>query len=313
MTSAIDPRSPEVSAGLKRLVDSHGFSFQYAVLLEALRMEQPDPFSMKWRYEAHEFPVEVRGIGTKIDFVLKAVLHSTGNECFLLAECKRANPSLSDWCFLRAPYLMEDKSAMVEQLNVLWDKPGNRPTVAVEPGTRFLWPWIVSDSYPQRPYHIALELRNRREKGDPGGKGRDAIEEAATQLLRGLNGFVEVLDANPHVLVRPRQGSTSAGRSTISILPVIFTTANIWTTEVELGQADLSTGKLTIEDLEATSVKWVRYRYHQSPGITHSLQWANRAQSWEGRSLVEFVYNSFARDIMIVNAEAVGEFLSYSF
>ena len=305
-----NPPSNEVGAGLKKIVNRHGYNFQFAVLNEALKLENAWTPRWRWDYAAHEFPVEVKGSGAKIDFILKTILYNDVHECFLMAECKRADPKLSNWCFLRTPRLKKDEEALLEQVTIL--KNGN--VITGEPNRSPYLPTVDNGGDLARPYHLGLELKSRQEKGDAGGGGRDAIEEAATQLLRGLNGFVVLLHSNPSIVGRPPKGIINAESRRISFLPVIFTTANIFTTEVELGQADLRTGNLTVQELNATPAKWVRYRYHQSPGITHSIDTTDKSKrELEPGALLELLDRSYARDIIIVGATAVGEFLKRRF
>ena len=78
---------------LQKRLDQHGYGFQYA-LIRHLREK-----GLSWYLQATEFPVEVGEKHTRIDFVLK---YGSRN-VYLVAECKRANPALSNWCFIRAP------------------------------------------------------------------------------------------------------------------------------------------------------------------------------------------------------------------
>lgn len=291
-----------IDAGLKKLVNTHGQAFQYAVLNKAIGL-----FNSRrsgWRYEAHELPVEVNGQGARVDFVLKKVLHNDIHECFLLAECKRANPRLSNWCFFRAP-VTDDHLAILEQVNVHADG------IFVEPPeeTPYL-PRAEGGADMDPAYHVGLELKSRQQKGDSSGTGRDEIEKACTQVLRGVNGFLNLLSAHPHVVGPLPQDVPDNGARKISVLPVIFTTANTRVSEVELGQADLGTGNLTVEDLQTREVDWVRLRYHQSPGLEHSV--ASEGSATDGRrkdNLLGLLKYSYARDIVVVNSDGIGRFL----
>jgi hypothetical protein len=97
----------------KGSLDRHGYGFQYRVLKAAndLFRENTSFFA----FEVAEFPVEVQSSDTKVDFILRRTVGpfirrdgtastSRRRPLFLVAECKRANPALSDWCFLRAPF-----------------------------------------------------------------------------------------------------------------------------------------------------------------------------------------------------------------
>jgi hypothetical protein len=74
-------------------------------------------------------------------------------------------------------------------------------------------------------FHIALEVKTGQ-KGDPGGSGRGAVEEAATPVLRSQNGFATFLARNPEFFDRARFDQPDK-RGLISLLPVIFTTAEL--------------------------------------------------------------------------------------
>ncbi len=99
----------------------------------------------------------------------------------IVGECKRANPALRNWCFLRAPYREDSSlssSVFVEDLS--WSPTGD-PACAVT---------TLFNS--ENIYHLGIEVKSS-EKGNPCDKGRGAIEEAATQVMRCTNGFVEFL------------------------------------------------------------------------------------------------------------------------
>ena len=88
-------------------LNQHGYGFQYSVLQTAWTFEQSNNSSFV--FEVAEFPVEVQNAGTRIDFILRRSkpnirISNSERPLFLVAECKRANPALADWCFVRAPF-----------------------------------------------------------------------------------------------------------------------------------------------------------------------------------------------------------------
>ena len=89
----------KLERALTHSLNIHGFSFQYAVLKEAKVCfdERKSP----WVFEVSEFPVAVKETPTHIDFILK----NSSEPFYIVAECKRANPALSNWCFVKAPYV----------------------------------------------------------------------------------------------------------------------------------------------------------------------------------------------------------------
>src|SRR5215475_4091880 len=111
MTMKTRDKEPVLKASVKTL-NEHGYGFQYAALQKV--RELFDSGKSSFRVEGSEFPVAVgpdENSNTKIDFVAerlgKMPAHTDkgrGPKIFLLAECKRANPAYSDWCFIKAPF-----------------------------------------------------------------------------------------------------------------------------------------------------------------------------------------------------------------
>lgn len=95
-------------------LNEHGYSFQQSVL--KLAQDLIEQGKSSWVFQVGEFPVEVRDKGTHVDFVLQRVLkmdsrikHKDEQTTLMIAECKRANPAYSNWCFAKSPYLFRDK------------------------------------------------------------------------------------------------------------------------------------------------------------------------------------------------------------
>ena len=95
MTAKKDDQQDSITNGFEKILNNQGYGFQYAVInkVQELARNNESP----WISPVPEFPVEVQGYGTRIDFVLRNKHHPY----YLIAECKRANPSLSDWCFIK--------------------------------------------------------------------------------------------------------------------------------------------------------------------------------------------------------------------
>jgi hypothetical protein len=93
-----DQNIEKLEKSLQKVLDSHGYGFQYAVVE---KIKEIYDMQRLWLFEVAEFPVATRGHETRIDFVIKP----SDALFYLIAECKRVNPSFSDWCFIRAPYV----------------------------------------------------------------------------------------------------------------------------------------------------------------------------------------------------------------
>jgi hypothetical protein len=274
-----------VAKGFEAALNQHGYSFQARLLREVQELGRLG--RLNWLVKVPEFPVEVRGSGTRIDFILKYQHH----DLYLLAECKRANPSVANWCFAKSGFIPSIDLArvlFVETVKISSDLIVNdKPHTSVD--TRFI-------GHSDFIYHIALEVKTG-EQGNPGGPGRGAIEEAATQVCRGLNGMLSFIQDKPHVL---------QARGLISFIPVIFTTARLWVSDIDLGTADLQTGNIDLTAANFQERKWLFYHYYQSPGLKHSLPLTN---SYSYPALDKILYHEYVRTIAIVNALGSEEFL----
>ncbi len=275
--------SAEITKALESVLDSHGYGFQYAVLAATDRLFKPTiRGGSRWRLPIAEFPVEVKGAHSHIDVILEHCLRPM----FMVGECKRANPALRNWCFLRAPYREEASlasSVFLEELT--WSESGD-PSCRVM--TLFSSPNI---------YHLGIEVKSS-ERGNPCDKGRGAIEEAATQVMRCTNGLVEFLKQSD----RARQEEKR-----IQLLPVIFSTARIWVTQASLGDADLLTGRLDLSRFPAEERPWVFLHYPQSPSLKHSLTISKN--TFYDDVLIDALYADFVRTIGIVTASGIEDFL----
>jgi hypothetical protein len=271
-----------LSAGLTSTLDRHGHSFHYAILKHCQNL-----FSRlseaAWTVEATEFPVQAGGVDTRIDFILRARSDQTPVTLFLACECKRANPALSSWCFARAPLMRRTRShrAIVEILR----RPHNQHMMA-----------HAAAINSTKPYHLAFALKSGQ-KGDPHGEQRDVIDEAATQVLRGFNGLCDFMHRNENISI-PSHGSM--------VVPVIFTTASLFTTEANLATAELSTGNLPAP-AEVEPATWLWFQHHQSPSLSHSMMRYHPTTAMQ--SLGGVLEVEHARSIAIVSVDGVESFL----
>jgi hypothetical protein len=229
-------------SGFHKILNRHGYGFQYSVLNRAAALYEDG--RSQWLFEAAEFPVEVQGSGTRIDFILK---HRHYNH-LLVAECKRVNPALGAWCFARAPYVRRGRIDEMYFADYLVRNRDGSFSAGVKPLT------YLADAF-----HLGLEARTG-DQGESAGAGRNAIEDAATQVCRGVNGLVEFY-------VRHRQ--VLKGKDELIISSAIFTTAALWAADVDLSNTDLSTGDVDPAAVGLVPKAYVAYQYHLSPGIKH--------------------------------------------
>jgi hypothetical protein len=270
------------------VLNRHGYGFQFSVLKKANELARQN--KSPWRLEACEFPVE-GGAGTRIDFVLSRPprRYDGLKHYFLIAECKRANPALSNWCFARAPFTRQNASPDKSR-----DKLIVECLLREDDGLKTFARGIFESL---DVYHLAFEVRSNA-KGDPSGETGQAIENAATQVSRSLNGFIHTLFREPQLIEGYRQ---------LEFLPVIFTTANLFVTETDLSLANLETGNLELATEDVKRVSWLFYQYPLSPALKHPI-----AMKIRGDTIGALLEYGFLRTIAIVSPNGIEEFLGWA-
>lgn len=197
-------KRPEANVGklFKDELNKHGYSFQDAIAKSVTEIQSLS----FWRPWAPELPVETQGDHTRIDFVLT----NGRGTVYLVCECKRSNPALSNWCFAETWFKSNNSlfhKAYAESLRDI--------------GAGVLRSMVEELAPSDRLYQIAVEVKTA-EKGDDNRKGRGQIEEAATQVCRQLNGLLNFFYGHTSLM---------AGRKKAAFVPIILTTAKLWTTE----------------------------------------------------------------------------------
>ena len=235
--------SEELRKGLARSINIHGHAFQYAVLKIAKNLYEED--ISPWTFEVAEFPVLNKNTPLHIDFILR----NKHDQSSLIVECKRCDPAISNWCFIKTPYVSRKISSGGERIvRELIYKTDKSDTVI----TKLQWINRSSDIY-----RLSFELKSNT-KGE-GYSGRGQINDAITQVLRGLNGMIEFA---AHELANGNYALFKVDRSGtkyISYLPVIFTTAKLWVCDCDISEADLESGKINIDEAKLEEKKWLFY------------------------------------------------------
>jgi hypothetical protein len=282
----------QVRNSFQKALNRHGYGFQFTVLeiAEHLVRKVDEDQRSRWRFLFSEVPVEVQGSGTRIDFILSRSRSDKSSPFFyLIGECKRANPALSNWCFIRAPRVRRNQSKGNDSLLV--------ETVIQTSGVD-LFKIIVSNLNPLTDaYHFGVEVRAAKPGEDKGESGR-AIEDAVTQVLRGLNGYLEALSQNKQLV----EGNIT------HLLPVIFTTAQLWVSKADLGLAELATGNIDLSKDKFESVPWLWYQYHMSPGLKHT----SISRPKDQIKVEEFIESKYIRTVAIVSPGGIEDFLLYT-
>jgi len=271
-------------------LNSHGHGFHYAVIERAAQLSSER--RSQWIFEGSEFPISVRGQTTHVDFILTT---RTGRT-LIVAECKRADPALSVWCFARNPYTWRDPY----EHEVVFERVmrGSESTNAVCKS-------IITYSHDKSVYHLGFQLKTNQ-KGGGNGQRHSAINEAVTQVLRSTSGIMNYLNGDADLLKESRGMAT--------VIPVIFTTAHLWTTDVDLGKADLESGNVDLEAVKAQKVDWIWFTHNRSPVLSPELPILKPEVSSHLRSTNRFsdaLRHEFARSIAIVSTTGIDSFLCW--
>jgi hypothetical protein len=275
--------------GLAHQLNIHGHGFQYAVVKAAIKYcdDQISP----WGFEVAEFPVELNGTSTHIDFVLQ----NKNEPFFITAECKRADPAISNWCFVKSPFVSRNTSGderIVREVLISRKANGDPPIVDLD--------WIKRS---ENIYRLAFEVKSA-DKGE-GKFGRGQFNDAVTQVLRGHNGlinyFASKLEKSKEMPFRrfPQENNYAA------FLPVIITTAKLWVSNVNLSEADIISGDIDFPSDGLVERDWLLYHYAQTPDISHYI---NSLLNIE--DLSSALYLEYTKTIPIVSAAGLQSFLS---
>ena len=207
--------------------------------------------------------------------------------CWLSA--KRANPSLSNWCFAKAPYVARNRMGIEPYFIEEFYQDVNH---------QIGWTSTKIISNANNAFQIALEIKNVEGKGDSTGQGRGAIEEATAQVLRGMSGMMEFLSKNTQIIEPKRLAR---------LVPVIFTTAELWSTDANISEAEIETGKMDITKSDFQKRDWLIYQYHQSPGLKHNLRLRETPNTFG-----DILNQEYIRSVFIVNTSGIEGFLGWS-
>lgn len=273
MNIAPHPDDAAIAEAFKVTMGRHGNPLQHAIMRT---LAEAGSLS-RLRLLSWEFPVEVRGKGTRIDIVMGGP-----DRLLLVAECKRANPSYKDWFFAASPTMRVNDSNLHIVAEYLFYTPGK----LFAQGMKFpMMPMPVAD--------VGIELKGK-ERGDPEPKSGTGIEDACSQVSMHLGGMVDFLAHGKHAHI-------ANSCCPCVILPVVFTTARMWWSDVDISQASLETGMLA-DAGKIREVPYVCFQYPLSPGIKHLTTARDAITS------ISNAYASYLRSIVFVKASRAHEF-----
>ncbi|TFG77963.1 MAG: hypothetical protein E4H21_01590 [Thermodesulfobacteriales bacterium] len=255
----------------------------------------------KWLFEVAELPVSLGQNDTRIDFVLRP----TDLEFYLIAECKRVNPAFSDWCFVKAPYITRKRSTkqlVVESVRIHLSNVKNiqNPITELEYFEHNMYSVGASLRAIDNAYEIGLEVKKQNsQNGENSPSSRGPLQQAAGQVIRGLNGFVNTLPKIYSNASRFNQDEIHE----IKLMPAIFTTAKLFVSDIKLNESDIVTGKIKSDPDTLKEVPWLYYQFPVSPSLK------NEYGPKVFQSLSDLLYMDSIRTIAIVSYDGIDNFL----
>ena len=146
----------------------------------------------------------------------------------------------------------------------------------------------------ETPYHLCLELRITNQQGDGvGAAPNKAMKTAADQAFRSASGFLSRTKEERHWQLRPH--------TSVMVLPVIFTTAELLTTDTPISDADIKTGK--VEGLTLGRARWVWFQENLSKRLLPEGLHLEDHEPVGSNTLERFVMRRHTRALVVVNAE----------
>jgi hypothetical protein len=297
MTQDYDAQRENVRSKFTEVINSQGYGFHHSVIREVVELFKST--KSNWIFEAVEFPVEVQNFGTRVDFILRYQEHNYYNNpsapvIYILGECKRVNPAFNWWCFAQSTFFKRYRSSepfMLEQINIHQGSSVNICNYSI----------FKKNLQTTSIYNVATEVKTNNQ-GDRSGQGAGKhIEDAAGQVLKGMNGFAQFISNHPEILNKEDK------QKVVILLPVIFTTAELWTTAIDISQANIETGNIELTKESLNKKPWLLYQYHQTPSIKHLLNYQEADNSLGGMMDLEYV-----RTLSIVNSSGIESFLEWA-
>lgn len=259
----------------RQALREHGHGFHYAVIRRIERATQQ--VMLGWRFVAAEVPLELNGVDVHADFLFEA------SNRYLIGECKRVNPTYSEWLFAQTSYRTGGSARLRPTVEELYVAPGSALQVR---------PFEVAGA--EHAFQVGVSVHAKR-KGEGCVSDKTAIEEATKQVSRAAGGFSQLCRDNGALLPSPAR-----------IIPVIFTTAKLAVCNQALELSNLATGDL--DESAAFSYRpWVWYQRGLTPSLRANLQ--GRYVSEDSPTWARYFSRSALRSVAIVNEEGIGEFL----
>ncbi|GJL93530.1 hypothetical protein [Hyphococcus sp.] len=287
MTEKPSPEQPKCDISFRAVsqFNSHGYAFQRAILAETERLFAAH--ASPWIFEAEEFPVSVKQHSAHIDFVLKHL----DRPIYIVAECKRVG-SGNGWCFASSAF----------------ERRENDPSDVVVDfiAKQELMPQIYRRRASLRPvtrkvYHQGVAFQSSLlDKKPKGSSTAEAIHSASVQAFLGASGFINWL----------AEAGNAWREDSAVVIPVLITTAPLFTLAGDLSDANLQSGNLS-QTSATQPVEWLWLRQHTSPSNASSVRVIRSDFEQNiGSSLSRWLDSNHSRTLAVVHTSGIASFLA---
>lgn len=267
--------SKELENSLSKVLNTHGYGFQSAIWQE-IKLQRK--YGSKWLFQASELPVKINDSETKIDIILR----NQDTSHFIIGECKRVNPSMGNWCFIKTnPYKrnVKDFHSLIDSLKF----NSSIPVV----------PHLTSILTMSPIYDLGISIKTGQKGDNSRNSSSNEINDALSQVFKGVNGFIKFAKQHPKEIKLDSKVS--------AIIPVIFTTANLFTSDINLLESNLEKGDVPKHTITPTDFILLRYPVSESFLTQPSIITA--------KSIGEVFDEIYMRTVIIVSTKGLSKLL----
>jgi len=209
--------------------------------------------SDKWRLQETNYPVAVRGKESALD--IWAVFRSKGQQLSLLIECKKNNPDFVDWNFIAKDPKTEPHVIHIHNDEIA--SPGARwtPRAVFAPLRSMRFVRTVADD--GRETKGSYTSNPKAKDSEKTKTSNDAIAKAANQVALATQAIVE--EQMKHLAYLRHSQQPPWARQ--AFLPVIVTSARVFSCEVKATDVDPKTGEVPFDKVKRAETPILFYEY----------------------------------------------------
>lgn len=264
--------------------------------------------STRWIVHTVEHPVSLKEKDTRIDIIIRdETLHES--TMYGVVECKKVNPQYNCWLFGKPLYdCPVPANAQIIKLSrsrrhVRGTAQPNIELIPIRARFNVETPYICN-------WWLEINIHESRPKKQK-ISNTETLEQAFIQVCRGVGGLaLEQQRDRMRTLADPTATGVIDESEEVFLVPIIITTACLYTSNYDLSNVDIATGAISSTDVQFTGmppsppVKWVMIDY----GATDSVTPDQLYQHFAGMQPIDLEpYNK--RSIFIVNSAYISDFL----